>query len=143
MIRVAAVGDVHVGPECAGQLRPSYAGLADHADLLLLAGDLTRCGEPAEVDVLCRELDGVEVPVVAVLGNHDHHAGYPAEVTARLGEAGIHVLDGTSVVLDVDGVSVGVAGTKGFGGGFAGASGSAFGEAEMKAFIEHLSLIHI
>jgi len=137
VIRVAAVGDVHVGPECTGQLRPSYAGLADHADVLLLAGDLTRCGEPAEIDVLCRELDDVGVPVVAVLGNHDHHAGYPAELTQRLGEAGIHVLDGSSVVLDVDGVSVGVAGTKGFGGGFAGASGSAFGEAEMKAFIEH------
>ena len=102
MIRVAAVGDVHVGPECTGQLRPSYAGLADHADVLLLAGDLTRCGEPAEIDVLCRELDDVGVPVVAVLGNHDHHAGYPAELTQRLGEAGIHVLDGSSVVRLLD-----------------------------------------
>ena len=63
--------------------------------------------------------------------------GTPRRSTQRLGEAGIHVLERTSVVIDVDGVSVGIAGTKGFGGGFAGASGSAFGEAEMKAFIDH------
>ena len=137
MIRVAAVGDVHVGPECAGRLRPGFEGLAEHADLLVIAGDLTRCGEPVEAEVLCAELDGVDVPIVAVLGNHDHHAGRHDEVTRLLGEAGIHVLDGTSVVVDVDGVSVGVAGTKGFGGGFMGASGSSFGEAEMKAFIDH------
>jgi Icc-related predicted phosphoesterase len=137
VIRVAAVGDVHVGLECAGQLRPGFDGLAEHADLLLLAGDLTRCGEPAEIDVLCGELTDLTVPVVAVLGNHDHHAGQPEEITRRLGEAGIHVLEGTAVALDVDGVSVGVAGTKGFGGGFAGASGSAFGEDEMKAFMAY------
>jgi Icc-related predicted phosphoesterase len=137
VIRVAAVGDIHLGPECTGQLRPGLEGLADHADLLLLAGDLTRCGEPAEIDVVCGELADVTVPVVAVLGNHDHHAGQAAENARRLGEAGIHVLEGTSVVLDVEGVSVGVAGTKGFGGGFVGASGSAFGEDEMKAFIAY------
>jgi Icc-related predicted phosphoesterase len=34
-------------------------------------------------------------------------------------------------------VRVGVAGTKGFGGGFAGACGGDFGEAEMKAFVRH------
>jgi Icc-related predicted phosphoesterase len=137
VIRVAAVGDVHIGPECAGQLRPHYKELGEHADLFVLAGDLTRCGEPAEIDLLCGELEGVSVPVVAVLGNHDHHAGKQDEVARRLGEVGVHVLEGTSVVLDVDGVSVGVAGTKGFGGGFMGASGSSFGENEMKAFIDH------
>ena len=40
-------------------------------------------------------------------------------------------------MVDVDGVSVGIAGTKGFGGGFPGASGSEFGEPEMKAFMRH------
>lgn len=48
MIRVAAVGDVHVGEQrCAfqpGQLET----LAESADLLLLAGDLTQHGRPSE-----------------------------------------------------------------------------------------------
>ena len=46
MIRVAAVGDVHVGLDSAGRLAPRLAGLADHADVFLLAGDLTHRGRP-------------------------------------------------------------------------------------------------
>lgn len=137
MIRVAAVGDIHVGPECAGRLQPIYDGVHEHADLLLLAGDLTRCGSVEEAAVLAEELVGVRVPVVAVLGNHDLHADRGPEVVACLESAGVRVLDGSTTVLDVGGTSVGIAGTKGFGGGFPGASGSEFGEPEMKAFMRH------
>jgi Icc-related predicted phosphoesterase len=41
------------------------------------------------------------------------------------------------VVFERDGLRLGIAGTKGFGGGFAGRCGSEFGEPEMKAFIRH------
>jgi len=41
------------------------------------------------------------------------------------------------VTLEVHGERIGIAGTKGFGGGFQGACGTAFGEPEMKAFIRH------
>ena len=44
-VRVAAVGDVHVGD--SGAL-PSFDGVDDAADLLLLAGDLTRTGTRAK-----------------------------------------------------------------------------------------------
>ena len=137
MIRVAAVGDVHVGGEGAGRLAAAFAQLSDHADLLVLAGDLTRCGDPSEARSLAEVLSEVDVPVVAVLGNHDHHAGRPAEVADVLGAAGVCVLEGSSTELDVDGTTVGIAGSKGFGGGFTGASGSEFGEDEMKAFARH------
>lgn len=137
MIRVAAVGDVHVGPECGGRLKPHFDDVHEHADLLLLAGDLTRCGEPVEIDVLAGELAGVRAPVVAVLGNHDLHADKADQVVAGLERVGVHVLDGSATVVDVGGISVGIAGTKGFGGGFPGASGSEFGEPEMKAFMRH------
>jgi Icc-related predicted phosphoesterase len=137
VIRVAAVGDVHVGVECGGRLKPCFDELHQHADLLLLAGDLTRHGSPDEAKVLARELADMRVPVVAVLGNHDHHQDENEEITRILVGVGVHVLDGTATVLDVDGVSIGVGGIKGFGGGFPGASGSDFGEPEMKAFMRH------
>lgn len=139
MIRAAAVGDIHVGTECAGRLKHCFAELHEHADLLLLAGDLTRCGTVEEAKVLAGELADVQVPVVAVLGNHDLHADQTDALTEVITGAGpdVHVLDGTATVLDVHGTSVGVAGTKGFGGGFPGASGSEFGEPEMKAFMRH------
>jgi hypothetical protein len=44
----------------------------------------------------------------------------------------VHVLEGEAAVVTVDGATLGIAGTKGFVGGFAGACGSDFGEPEMK-----------
>jgi Icc-related predicted phosphoesterase len=136
-VRVAAVGDVHIGLEGAGMFRPLLTRLPDEADVLLLAGDLTRHGDPAEAEVLAGEIDGIGVPVVSVLGNHDHHSGCPEKVASVLEDVGVRILEGDAVILDVDGVTLGVAGTKGFGGGFTGACGSEFGEEEMKAFMRH------
>ena len=137
MIRVAAVGDVHVGTDSAGRLAPRLAGLADHADVFLLAGDLTHRGRPEEAKVLAEELRAVRVPTIAVLGNHDYHSDEQDGVTEVLEQAGIRVLEGDAVVLEIGGRRVGIAGSKGFGGGFAGASASDFGEPEMKAFVGH------
>ena len=137
MIRIAAMGDVHAGLDSVGAIAPGFEDVADRADVLLLAGDLTRHGNPEEAAVLVDELAGVSIPMIAVLGNHDHHEGRPDEVVATLTRAGIRVLEGEPLVLDVAGARLGVAGVKGFGGGFAGACASAFGEPEMKAFVEH------
>ena len=134
-VRVAAVGDIHVGSDTSGRLRESLRDMGSCSDVLLIAGDLTRVGSAAEVDCLLDELSVVDVPIAAVLGNHDHHAGEAEAMTSRLAEAGIHVLEGTSCEFEVDGRSVGVAGVKGFGGGFPGATASNFGEIEMKSFV--------
>jgi Icc-related predicted phosphoesterase len=136
-MRVAAIGDLHAGADTAGVLAPGFVGIEEHADVLLLAGDLTRCGTPAEAQVLARELRGVTVPKVAVLGNHDHHDGRSEAVIDVLGSEGIRVLEGHSLVLTIGNERLGVAGAKGFGGGFAGACAAAFGENEMKAFVAH------
>jgi Icc-related predicted phosphoesterase len=137
MIRIAAVGDVHLGEDMRGRLRPALEKVGEHADILLLAGDLTRHGTVAEASVVADEFGDLPVPVVAVLGNHDHHDDKPLEVKKTLEDKGIHVLEGTTFTHRVNGCSLGIAGVKGFGGGFAGKCGSAFGEREMKAFIQH------
>ncbi|PXY19043.1 metallophosphoesterase family protein [Prauserella muralis] len=137
MIRIAAVGDVHLGEDAQGRLRPALEKLPEHADVLLLAGDLTRHGTPEEARVVAREFHDVGVPVLAVLGNHDYHADAASEVTGVLTDSGIEVLEGDGTVLPVGGKRLGVAGVKGFGGGFEGRCASAFGEPEMKAFVGH------
>lgn len=137
MIRIAAVGDVHVGVDTRGRLREGFARLREQADVLLVAGDLTRCGAPDEARVFAEEVADAGVPVVTVLGNHDHHAGRVKELMSVLRGCGITVLEGASTVIEAGGVRLGIAGTKGFGGGFAGACGSDFGEPEMKAFVSH------
>ncbi len=137
MIRVAAVGDIHMGPESQGLLRPAFDTLDECADLLLLAGDLTRHGTPEEARVVAQEVRGLPVPVVAVLGNHDHHDEQPEKVTAILQEADVTVLEGRGTVVECGGSRVGVAGTKGFGGGFVGRSAGEFGEPLMKEFVRY------
>jgi Icc-related predicted phosphoesterase len=137
VIRVAAVGDVHAGVDSAGTLRPRWDRLPDEADCLLLAGDLTKGGEVDEAAVLAGELDGLGLPVIAVLGNHDHHAGDPDAVRDVLTDAGITVLEGDASLIEVDGGTLGVVGAKGSGGWFEGAMATEFGEQEMKAFVRH------
>jgi Icc-related predicted phosphoesterase len=133
--RIAAVGDIHVGPDSAGQVAPGFRHLAERADALLIAGDLTRRGTPQEGEIVLGELAGVGVPVVAVLGNHDFHADAVDDLVAVLEGGGVRVLDGTSTVIEAGGRTVGVAGVKGFGGGFAGACATGFGEPLMKEFV--------
>jgi Icc-related predicted phosphoesterase len=135
VIRVAAVGDVHFASDVAGTLRPQLAKVHEEADVLLLAGDLTRLGLPEEAEVLAAELEVVQVPMVAVLGNHDLHSDREKEVVDVLADAGVQVLEGDATTLDLGGRSLGIAGVKGFGVGFPGASASDFGEPEMKAFV--------
>jgi Icc-related predicted phosphoesterase len=135
VIRIAAVGDIHVGEDTHGRLRPHWLTLDRHADVLLLAGDLTNVGSRPESDALIEELRDLPVPVVAVLGNHDYHCDAPLSVRRALEEIGVTVLEGETMTLELGGCKVGIAGSKGFGGGFAGACGHKFGEHEMKDFI--------
>lgn len=137
MIRLAAVGDIHFDRESAGRIRNFLEEIAAQADLLLLAGDLTQVGSLEEATVLANDLVDAPLPVIAVLGNHDCHSGKELEVSALLKSAGVTMLEGGAVEFSVRGTRIGVAGTKGFGGGFAGACGSEFGEEAMKDFIRY------
>jgi Icc-related predicted phosphoesterase len=134
-IRIAATGDIHLGrPGDADRWAEAFAGLRGRVDLVLLAGDLTTHGEPeqgAMVATAVRELG--DVPVLAVLGNHDWHVNRRDELVAVLEEGGVDVLERGHRVLELCGAEVGIAGTKGFAGGFEGAHIPDFGEPLLRA----------
>lgn len=131
-LRIAAVGDFHCGEEDAGAFRELFARANDDADILVLAGDLTRRGRPEEIRVCVSELTDVKIPIVAVLGNHDYEANNVSDVISVLRDRGIHLLNGDVFVYDEH---VGFAGVKGFMGGFGRAALTSFGEPETKAFV--------
>lgn len=132
-VRIAAVADVHYGREAAGRLRPFFEQLPQRADILLLGGDLTDFGLPEEVDILVRDLAGAAgIPIVAVLGNHDYEAGKEQEIIGTLRAAGVRVLDGDACEIR----GVGIAGAKGFGGGFGRGTLEPWGEAGVKRFVQ-------
>ena len=141
MIRLAAAGDVHYDRKSANRLSDHFHGLVDKADIFLLAGDLTQTGHPEEMQVLADDLAKCPIPVIAVLGNHDYHAGQVEVVKDILRSANVTILEKSSLILEIKGQKVGIAGAKGFGGGFVGACGSDFGEPEMKAFVRHSKAI--
>jgi hypothetical protein len=132
LVRVAAVGDFHCGEEDVGRYREAFARANDEADVLLLAGDLTRRGTPAEFRVVAAELADVRIPILAVLGNHDHESGEAEAGLAILRERGVHILDGEPFELDE---RIGFAGVKGFIGGFGRWTLTSFGEAETKHIV--------
>jgi len=131
-VRFAAVGDIHCTHDSAGKFRGFFAQAAEAADALLLCGDLTDFGLPDEAKVLADELAVVGKPIVAVLGNHDFESNQQDEVRRILGAAGVRVLDGEACEIE----GVGIAGAKGFAGGFGRAALGAWGEPAIKRFVD-------
>jgi Icc-related predicted phosphoesterase len=132
-IRIAAAGDVHFSERDRERARAAFAALEGRVDVVLLAGDLTTHGEPEQAAVLAEAAGALDVPVVAVLGNHDWHVNRAPELIAVLEEAGIVVLERATHVVELCGAEVGIVGCKGFVGGFAGNHIPDFGEPLLRA----------
>ena len=131
-VRLATVGDIHCTQTSQGQLRSFFTQITAGADVLVLCGDLTDYGLAEEAHILARELSaGVQVPIVAVLGNHDYESGKQVEIRQTLCEAGVHMLDGDSCEI----AGVGFAGVKGFAGGFGRHTLSPWGEESIKLVV--------
>src|ERR1700758_1690817 len=131
-MRIAATADLHFAPANQVVLRDQLSRARDEADVLVLAGDLTNYGQPAEMEPLLNALVRLRVPTIAVLGNHDYECGKEQELMRMMTSEGIKVLDGSAYERD----GVGFAGTKGFVGGFGRGVLTAFGEPEVKAFVK-------
>ena len=132
-LRVAAVGDLHVGEGSHRAYRDLFQRVSDDADVLCLCGDLVNFGKTSEVEALLEDLKTCAIPMVGVMGNHEHECGQPEVVEQMLTDAGVIMLSGGRSH-EMEGV--GFAGAKGFVGGFGRYMLSAFGEASVKAFVQ-------
>src|SRR6266516_2249441 len=56
VVRVAALADLHCTKTSHGAFQPLFARIAESADILVMAGDLTDYGLPEEAAVLVKEL---------------------------------------------------------------------------------------
>jgi Icc-related predicted phosphoesterase len=131
--RLAAVADLHCRQDQHGRFREFAKAVNGEADGLVLAGDLTDHGTLDEIKVLAEALAQLRVPCAAVLGNHDYEGGAVKELARVLSEVKVVVLDGDHAVFNH---TLGVAGVKGFAGGFEKAMLQAFGEPAIKAFVQ-------
>src|SRR5262245_63587625 len=131
VVRVAALADLHCTKNSQSSLQPLFARISESAELLLIGGDLTDYGLPEEARVLAKELTALRIPAAAVLGNHDVESGKAEEVRQILIDAGLNVLDGDACELR----GIGIAGVKGFGGGFGKRALGPWGETIIKRFV--------
>ena len=131
-MRVAAIGDLHVQESDTAPYRELFAEISNHADVLLLCGDLTNFGKTTEAEILAEDIRACTIPVLGVLGNHDYECGVPEEVAKILTEAGMTLLDEQAHEID----GVGFAGVKGFMGGYGRGELAPFGEPIAKAFVD-------
>jgi Icc-related predicted phosphoesterase len=130
-VRIAAVGDLHCSRTSTGAFQALFARVAESADVLAMCGDLTDHGQAEEARVLAKELQALKIPKVAVLGNHDFESETAAEVVEILSASGVTILDGTALEI----LGVGIAGAKGFAGGFGERALQAWGEEPIKTFV--------
>jgi Icc-related predicted phosphoesterase len=131
VVRVAALADLHCTKSSQGAFQSLFARISESADIAVIAGDLTDYGLPEEAAILARELTALRIPAAAVLGNHDLESGKASEVRQILTDAGLVVLDGDACELQ----GVGIAGVKGFGGGFGRHALGPWGENIIKQFV--------
>lgn len=131
-MRIAATADLHFSASRHSALHDQFSRVREEADVLVLAGDLTNYGQPEEMEPLLNVVVRSRIPTVAVLGNHDYESGKQGELMRMMASSGIKVLDGTAYERD----GVGFAGTKGFVGGFGRGVLTAFGETEIKQFVQ-------
>ena len=132
VVRIAAVGDLHFGrTSTPGSLQPLFAQITEAADVLVLTGDLTDYGLPDEARALVREMAGLKIPAVCVLGNHDFESNQQDEIRKILQDAGVAALDGDTTEIH----GIGFAGVKGFAGGFGRGALGPWGEDTIKRFV--------
>ncbi len=131
VVRVGALADLHCTKTSQNAFQPLFSRVSESADIVLIAGDLTDYGLPEEALVLARELTALRIPAAAVLGNHDLESGRSCEVRRILTDAGLIVLDGDACELE----GIGIAGIKGFGGGFGRHALGPWGETIIKQFV--------
>src|SRR3954447_22043634 len=133
-MRVAAIGDLHVQESDTAPYRDLFTEMSQHADVLLLCGDLTNFGKEKEAEILADDIKACSIPVLGVLGNHDYECGCAEKVCEILRSAGMIILDEQAHEID----GVGFAGVKGFMGGYGRGELAPFGEPIAKAFVDEV-----
>jgi Icc-related predicted phosphoesterase len=131
LLRVAAIGDLHVKEDGAVSYKNLFGEISRAADVLALAGDLTDLGKSREAELLAEDLRACTIPVVAVLGNHDYESDRVDDIRGVLRQAGVRLLDGQATEIS----GVGFVGVKGFVGGFGKTMLGSFGEPAIKAMV--------
>lgn len=116
-VRVAVASDFHIGifPNAMPLQRIVKTVQQGQADLLLIPGDFTYHLDPEQFDEKFGALAELDIPVVAVMGNHDEGIPGPNLVRplrASLERLGVRVLNPGAEVVQIRGKFLRIVGTR-------------------------------
>jgi Icc-related predicted phosphoesterase len=133
-LTIAATSDIHINKREYSS--PFLAKVNKHADILLLAGDISD-GNTEDVQRFCNMLQEVHIPTFIVFGNHDCDSGTLNETRALIEKyTDATILDGDYSIVTAKERDIALVGTKGHGGGFAPHRGVMRGEESTKAYMQ-------
>lgn len=134
LFTIAAISDIHV--DKYNLRKEFFESINGVADLLLIGGDMNN-GKDEDVKNFLELVSGVHIPMVIIFGNHDCDTGNTKKIRDMLlSNSFVRVLDGEYVEYTINGKTVGIAGAKGYGGGFAPHRIVRRGEDATKAFVD-------
>jgi Icc-related predicted phosphoesterase len=134
LFTIAAVSDIHVNKYPIP--KDFFDRVNDIADLFIIGGDMND-GKSKEVTHFLDLVSGVKIPMVVIFGNHDCDAGDIERIRKELAKNPLMtILDGEYAEYGLNGKKLGIAGTKGFGGGFTPHTIVSRGESVVKDFLE-------
>ncbi len=111
--RIAQLSDIHIGPFMPQEQIRHYAAMANalKPDLIVLTGDFVTF-DPSTEEAVVNALAGLRAHfgIFGCLGNHDFWAGVQDSITARFGDAGVHILRGQAVPISLGGESINLIG---------------------------------
>jgi len=133
-ITIAAISDIHVNKYSIQE--EFFEQVNEVAEILLIGGDMND-GESKEVENFLQLVSRVTIPMVVIFGNHDVSSNNQENIREVLSQNPlIQVLDGEYFELTVKNKRIGIAGAKGFGGGFSPHRIVGRGETSIRAFLE-------
>ncbi len=111
-MRIVAVADVH-SPRFLNRFREGLDGV-ELPDLFLLAGDIVNRGKASEFSTVLdsiKEKLGDGYPIITCFGNEEY-AETRNQIISSVGDR-ITILDEKSIILNLQGIKVGIVGTQG------------------------------
>lgn len=115
-ITIAATSDIHANKYSIK--KQFFNQVNNTADLLLIAGDMND-GKEEQVKHFLSLVSNVKIPIVIVFGSHDANENSLGKIRRLLMKnTHITILEGEYVEYKFRGIRIGIAGAKGFAGGF-------------------------
>lgn len=116
VFKLATISDIHLERNIVED--DFFKQINNKADLFIFGGDISY-GKLKDVNKFLELISKIKIPILIVLGNHDKiNNSYNIVQEILLTNPLVKILDGDYLEFNIDNKSIGIVGSRGYGGGF-------------------------